>query len=50
MINVMQPTLGQEELDAIREVFQSNWRFLRIAVARDYLVLCISWALNLEMR
>ena len=25
MINVMQPTLGQEELDAIRKVFESNW-------------------------
>lgn len=25
MINVMQPTLGQEELDRIREVFDSNW-------------------------
>ena len=25
MINVMQPTLGQEELDAIKEVFDSNW-------------------------
>ena len=25
MINVMQPTLGQEELDRIKEVFESNW-------------------------
>ena len=25
MINVMQPTLGKEELDAIRKVFDSNW-------------------------
>ncbi len=25
MINVMQPTLGQEELDAIKQVFDSNW-------------------------
>ena len=25
MINVMQPTLGQEELDAIKNVFESNW-------------------------
>ncbi len=25
MINVMQPTLGQEELDAIKGVFESNW-------------------------
>lgn len=25
MINVMQPTLGQEELDAIKRVFDSNW-------------------------
>jgi len=25
MINVMQPTLGQEELDAIKDVFESNW-------------------------
>ena len=25
MINVMQPTLGREELDRIKEVFDSNW-------------------------
>lgn len=25
MINVMQPTLGKEELDAIKSVFDSNW-------------------------
>ena len=25
MINVMQPTLGKEELDRISEVFKSNW-------------------------
>ena len=25
MINVMQPSLGQEELDRIKEVFASNW-------------------------
>lgn len=25
MINVMQPSLGQEELDAIKKVFNSNW-------------------------
>lgn len=25
MINVMQPSLGQEELDRIKEVFDSNW-------------------------
>ena len=25
MINVMQPTLGQEELDAVKKVFESNW-------------------------
>lgn len=25
MINVMQPTLGQEELTAVKEVFESNW-------------------------
>lgn len=25
MINVMQPTLGKEELDAIKHVFDSNW-------------------------
>lgn len=25
MINVMQPTLGKEELDAIKRVFESNW-------------------------
>lgn len=25
MINVMQPTLGKEELDRIKEVFDSNW-------------------------
>lgn len=25
MINVMQPTLGQEELNAIKQVFDSNW-------------------------
>ena len=25
MINVFQPTLGQEELDALKEIFESNW-------------------------
>ena len=25
MINVFQPTLGQEELDSLKEVFESNW-------------------------
>jgi len=25
MINVMQPTLGKEELGAIKDVFESNW-------------------------
>ena len=25
MINVMQPALGQEELNAIKKVFESNW-------------------------
>lgn len=25
MINVYQPTLGKEELDALQEVFESNW-------------------------
>lgn len=25
MINVMQPSLGQEELDAVKKVFESNW-------------------------
>src|SRR3990167_4131692 len=25
MINVFQPSLGEEELSAIRDVFQSNW-------------------------
>ena len=25
MINVFQPTLGQEELDAIKRVFDSHW-------------------------
>ena len=25
MINVYQPTLGKEELDALKDVFESNW-------------------------
>ena len=25
MINIYQPSLGQEELDAIKKVFESNW-------------------------
>ena len=25
MINVYQPTLGKEELDALEKVFESNW-------------------------
>ena len=25
MINIYQPSLGQEELDAIQKVFESNW-------------------------
>ena len=25
MINVFQPSLGNEELDSIRQVFESNW-------------------------
>ena len=25
MINVFQPTLGKEELDSLKDVFESNW-------------------------
>ena len=25
MINIFQPTLGDEELQAVKEVFESNW-------------------------
>ena len=41
MINVFQPSLGEEELSAVREVFESCW-----TIVQDSQIPTASWKKN----